>query len=288
MICFLESGQRLRKPSLCPIDIYNIITDCWKIEAPERPSFRSRSSAFLPQHISVQRQLLTFSGEWKSNIFFKKRGKKVADPDFRDLESRLEIHNGSLIHHFPPQTDDVVENHYVQVQASTLDDDFPISEQEPLKNPPPHDASLGDVFCNAEYFVDPTEPDSEEDSKGFFKYKDKEDGLDIVSSAAAQQKVHRVESTNTSEAAGSTSAHQILPNDNDGGDRPPMLPLKSRNTAVSPGTNQIPEMSKGSLLTVMWTFYLVSALLKILFDFGPSSGQFYDQVKSMPERKYVV
>ena len=41
------------------------------------------------------------------------------------------------------------------------------------------------------------------------------------------------------------------------------------------------------LLTVMWTFYFVSVLLKILFYFGmhPSSGQFYDEVKSMSERK---
>ena len=44
----------------------------------------------------------------------------------------------------------------------THEDDFPISEQEPLNNPPTHDASLGAMqFCNPEY-IDHTEPDSED------------------------------------------------------------------------------------------------------------------------------
>ena len=47
----LEGGNRLGKPAQCPNEIFNIMTDCWKREARERPTFKhlkSRLDAFNP------------------------------------------------------------------------------------------------------------------------------------------------------------------------------------------------------------------------------------------------
>ena len=51
MVEHLERGNRLEKPSLCPDKIYTIMTDCWKREPMERPTFKhlkSRLDAFNP------------------------------------------------------------------------------------------------------------------------------------------------------------------------------------------------------------------------------------------------
>ena len=47
----LEGGNRLEKPSLCPDEIYDLMTDCWNREPLDRPTFKhlkSRLDAFKP------------------------------------------------------------------------------------------------------------------------------------------------------------------------------------------------------------------------------------------------
>ena len=39
LVDHLELGGRLEKPSICPNEIYHMITDCWRREPFERPTF---------------------------------------------------------------------------------------------------------------------------------------------------------------------------------------------------------------------------------------------------------
>ena len=39
VLCYLEQGGRLQKPSLCPKNIYEIMYDCWNSEPMDRPTF---------------------------------------------------------------------------------------------------------------------------------------------------------------------------------------------------------------------------------------------------------
>ena len=39
MICLLEEGQRLNKPKQAPNYVANIMSNCWKDEPNDRPTF---------------------------------------------------------------------------------------------------------------------------------------------------------------------------------------------------------------------------------------------------------
>ncbi|KAH7721110.1 Tyrosine-protein kinase F09A5.2 in chromosome X [Aphelenchoides avenae] len=46
LLSFLESSGRLDQPGLCPVDVYDLMTDCWKASPDERPKFAQVREVF--------------------------------------------------------------------------------------------------------------------------------------------------------------------------------------------------------------------------------------------------
>ena len=53
MIKFLSSGHRLEKPEHCPVDVYNLMQECWKHEPMLRPKFEEIRNR-LPQILNEE------------------------------------------------------------------------------------------------------------------------------------------------------------------------------------------------------------------------------------------
>jgi hypothetical protein len=62
IIKFLNAGNRLEKPGICPDDLYQVMLQCWDRDPQNRPSFTVRCS-------SRDIQLMVCVGDQSSNTY---------------------------------------------------------------------------------------------------------------------------------------------------------------------------------------------------------------------------
>lgn len=67
----LQSGYRLEKPDYAPITFGDIMTDCWKKDPNERPTFSQ-----LEERITGLLETTVSSYYWNLNVFYEKLNKE--------------------------------------------------------------------------------------------------------------------------------------------------------------------------------------------------------------------
>ena len=66
MICLLEEGQRLNKPKQAPNYVANIMSNCWKDEPNDRPTF-SVLEECMESLLAIEKFWFSYANE---NFFF--------------------------------------------------------------------------------------------------------------------------------------------------------------------------------------------------------------------------